>query len=157
MKLLGIIILLMFICTNVQSSGDMVRIAQSQIGRGEIGGDNRGKDVKEFTRGKEVPWCAGFVSYVAHKAGKSDRYFLSAKSFWRVYRDKRVRIPKAGDIICFTRGPVDGPLGHVGIVETVNGNIITTIEGNVGEYPAKVKRLTYKLGEIKNLLGFVRL
>ena len=131
----------------------VVRIAQGEIGKGEQGGDNRGRQVKVYTQGKEVAWCAGFVSYVLSRSGKKQPYFLSAKSFWKNFAEYRVRVPAAGDIIVIDRG---GKKGHVGIVEQVRGGYIVTIEGNVGRYPAVVRRVTYRIGHIKNLLGFVR-
>lgn len=137
---------------------DVVAIAQSQIGRGEIGGDNKGPSVKMYTRGREVAWCAGFVSWVLKEEGLfRDEYLLSARAFWTKYKAHRVTNPRPGDIICFYRGSRGGTLGHVGIVEKVDAGYITTIEGNKGAFPAKVKRCRYKIGEIKKLLGFVRL
>lgn len=132
----------------------IVTIAESQIGKGEIGGNNKGIFVKRYTQGQEVAWCAGFVSWVRFHAGQRDNYFLSARSYWNTYRCQRVSSPRTGDIIIFRRGLHSG---HVGIVETVQGSTITTIEGNVGAYPARVARFTYRLNHIKNLLGFIRL
>ena len=140
---------------HAEESSQIVKVAQSQIGIGENGGDNRGKIVRKYTKGKEVAWCAGFVSWVIREATQRKYYTLSAKNYWNDFKDNRVSNPRPGDIICFNRG-TSGRLGHVGIVETVKGGIITTIEGNVGKYPAKVKRLTYKVNHIPNLLGFVR-
>lgn len=138
------------------ASADVVKIAQSQIGRGEIGGDNRGGVVREYTRGKECAWCAGFVSWVMTKDGKQFDYQLMARGFWNM-KHKRVTNPRPGDIICFWRVSPTAPQGHVGIVESVNGDTITTIEGNTGSFPSVVKRKTYNLNKINNLLGFVRL
>lgn len=136
-------------------SSEIVEIAKSQIGRGETMSDNHGKDVRRYTRGQDVAWCAGFVSWVLTEAGRlrDSQYFLSAREYWNM-TDKRVKEPRPGDVICFTRG--SGWTGHVGIIEKIEGNKIITIEGNVGKFPAKVKRVTYN-GHIKNLLGFVRL
>lgn len=141
---------------NATPADDLVKIAQSQIGKGEIGGDNKGKDVKKYTKGQEVAWCAGFVSWVRSQQEESGNYFLSARSYWKAYSGRRVKDPKPGDIICFYRGSRGGPFGHVGIVEKVSEKTITTIEGNKGAYPAKVKRFKYQLGKIPKLLGFVR-
>lgn len=145
----------MLILASPALSSEIVEIAKSQIGRGETIADNRGQDVRKYTRGQDVAWCAGFVSWVLMKAGRIDesQYILSARQYWNM-TEKRVTSPKPGDVICFTRGT--GWTGHVGIIEKVEGDKIVAIEGNVGNFPAKVKRVTYK-GEIKNLLGFVRL
>ncbi len=145
---------LFLILASVMASGsahaaDVVKIAQSQIGKGEIGGDNRGPIVRQYTKGKEVAWCAGFVSWTLSRAGIDIPYYLAAKSYLGF---RRVATPRAGDIIVLRR--TGG--SHVGIVENVRGGVITTIQGNVGPYPARVKRVTYTLGHIKNLIGFVR-
>lgn len=33
--------------------------------------------------------------------------------------------------------------GHIGVVESVDDGLVHTIEGNVGGYPAKVRRLVH--------------
>ncbi len=132
----------------------IVEIAESQIGKGEIGGDNKGEVVKMYTKGKEVAWCAGFVSFCWNRAGARGHYFLSALSFWQNKVCRRVSIPQPGDVIVLSRGSHQG---HVGIVERVQGSSITTIEGNVGKFPATVRRITYNINHIPHLLGFVRL
>jgi len=152
-----ILIFLIHIPAHAQEIPLTVRIAESQLGRGEIGGKNQGPIVEMYTKGQDVSWCAAFVSWTLTKAHKTNRYLLSAKSYWRDYRSSRVTSPRSGDIICFYRGGRRSGLGHVGIIENVRGEYITTIEGNVGRYPAKVKREHYRLGHINNLLGFIRI
>jgi len=147
------LILLLCLAPAKVEANEMVRIAQSQIGKGEIYGDNKGPEVKKYTKGQEVAWCAAFVSWVRFRSGQSDNYFLAARSYWKNYGHKRVGVPRPGDLIVFSRGSKGG---HIGIVEKVQGGTITTIEGNSGKFPAKVRRFTYKLGSIKNLLGFIR-
>ncbi len=131
---------------------EVVSVAQSQIGLGEIGGNNRGAYVRQYLNGREnLPWCAGFVSYCLKKSGYHLLYTLRAKDFLKY--GKLVNNPQVGDLIIFSR---QGG-GHIGIIEKVQGKTITTIEGNVGKYPAKVKKVVYKRNHIKNFLGFVRL
>lgn len=151
---IGVCVMLGLFCSiacATESSSKIVRIAQSQIGLGEQGGDNRGAIVRKYTGGQEVAWCASFVSWVLRQSGHSLPYYLSARSYLNL---NSVRSPKPGDIIVLSRAGRN--TGHVGIVEKVDGKHITTIEGNVGSYPARIKRVTYTLGNIKNLLGFVR-
>lgn len=131
-----------------------VRIAESQIGKGEIGGNNQGPIVEMYTRGQDVAWCSAFVSWVRFQSGQRSNYFLSAKSYWKSYYSQRVTSPRPGDLIIFSRSHSQG---HIGFVEKVQGCTVTTIEGNVGKYPAKVKRFHYRLGCINHLLGFVRI
>jgi uncharacterized protein (TIGR02594 family) len=116
---------------------DVVSVAQSQIGAKEIGGNNRGLWVHKYTQGQDVPWCAGFVSWTLRKAGKNTPYTLTAKDYLKI--GKRVKSPRKGAIIVFNRKVG----GHVGIIEKVEGDRITTIEGNVGKYPAQVTLKTF--------------
>lgn len=148
-----VFLILLLLTSNVHAES-VVDIARSQLGLGEIGGNNRGEIVKKYTRGKEIAWCAGFVSWVLNRAGKHTPYILRASNYLRLKEAKAISHPRAGDIIVLKRKHGSG---HVGIVESVQGNVITTIEGNVGPYPAKVKRVSYQLGKIKNLIGFVRI
>lgn len=152
---LGIALMTVFIITAFQgcavaSPHNIVTIAKSELGHGEQGSDNHGFWIHTYTHGQNVAWCAGFVSYVLHKAHYTTPYTLRAKDYLHI--GKAVSKPKVGDLIVFTRKGG----GHVGIVEHIAGNNITTIEGNVGAYPAKVREFHYKLGNIKNLKGFVR-
>jgi uncharacterized protein (TIGR02594 family) len=131
---------------------DLVSVAQSEIGHGEQGSNNKGIYVRQYLNGREgLPWCAGFVSYCIKKSGVNLPYTLRARDYLNL--GKKVPNPKAGDIIVFSRGHA---AGHVGIVEKVSGSSIVTIEGNTGEFPSKVKRITYK-SKPKNLLGYIRL
>lgn len=131
---------------------DILSVAQSQIGLGEQWGNNRGVYVRQYLNGQEnLPWCAGFVSYCAKQSGMHIPYTLRAKDYLKL--GTKTNNPKAGDLIVFSRKGG----GHVGIIEKVTATTITTIEGNVGDYPAKVKRINYKRNNIKNFVAFVKL
>lgn len=103
--------------------------------------------IKPLPRGYKVTytddWCAAFVSAMAVLCGYTsimplecscNRQInqLKAKGSW-VETD--AYIPTAGDIIYYDwqdngKGDNVGEADHVGIVESVNGNIIRVIEGN---------------------------
>ena len=161
MRIFFFILLFLFIGSvdpALSAENRIVEIARSQLGKGEIGGNNKGSQVKAYTLGQEVSWCAGFVSWVLKEAGVSrQKYLLSARRYWVDYKANRVKTPRAGDIICFYRGIRGDWIGHVGIVEKVQGQTLVTIEGNVGRYPARVKEIRYRIGHIPHLLGFVRI
>lgn len=152
-----LILFLFFISVNVAHAQTIpapaiVKIAQSEIGNGEMGGNNKGYYVRQYLNGREnLPWCAGFISYCAKKAGYKLPYTLQAKDFMRLGRV--VKTPQVGDLIIFSR---QGG-GHIGVIESINKDKIISIEGNLGEYPAKVKRVVHNRHNLKNLLGFVRL
>lgn len=133
--------------------------AKAEIGKGEEIRNNCGKDIRRYLRGREnLSWCAGFVSYVLFESGVKDfGYCLSAREFFNKAKvlGRITEIPEAGDLIVFYRGNRNSWQGHVGIVEKVTDKEIITIEGNVGKFPAKVKRMIYQRNNIKRLLGFV--
>lgn len=155
-SILLMILSISFVYASPEAS-KIVKIAQGELGKGEQGGDNRGVSVRKYTRGKEVAWCAGFVSWVLQKSGRGKTYILSAREYWNIHKNNRVQTPRPGDVIVLYRGSRRDFTGHVGIVERVEGKKIFTIEGNVGSFPAKVKRVQYQLGKISNLIGFVRI
>ena len=131
----------------------IVKNAQRELGRGEFLFDNVGSDVKRYLNGEEhLPWCAGFVSYVLRESGIKIQYTLRARDFLKL--GKTIKDPRAGDLIVFSRG---SGCGHVGIIERVDKNKIYTIEGNTGNVPSKVKRLSYNRKYIKNWLAFIRI
>lgn len=97
-------------------------------------------------------WCAGFVSAVAIKTGYTDLIpcecscprmitLMKNKGIWVENENRK---PNPGDIIFYDwddsgSGDNKGSADHVGIVEKVEGNTITVIEGNYGN---AVKRRT---------------
>ena len=128
-------------------------IAQSQLGRGEIGGNNRGAYVRKYLNGREnLPWCAGFISYCFREAGYKLPYTLWARDYLKLGR--KVTIPRPGDLMVFSR---KGGGGHIEIISKVTKDNIFTIGGNVGPAPAKIREFKYNRHNIKNLLGFVRI
>tara|TARA_Y100001973_G_scaffold106348_1_gene183689 strand:+ start:31318 stop:31965 length:648 start_codon:yes stop_codon:yes gene_type:complete len=148
-----------------------LEIARSLVGQGEEGGNNSGPFV-EMLLGKEYDgdddddgaWCAAFVSHCISQASAGAPPFpmsFGAKAIFKNagnYGSKSME-PKVGDIVCWDRGKLnaDGTKswqGHVGFVERVDGDIITTIEGNKGRYPSKVKRFKYELSAESRLEGF---
>ena len=82
------------------------------------------------------PWCAMFISWCANQTGITEDIIPKFASCtigynWFKQRDKIIQTNdvQAGDILFFNWDNINDP-DHVGIVEKVEGNIITTIEGN---------------------------
>lgn len=114
---------------------------------------------KPLARGYTVKtndqWCDTFVSAVAIKAGAVDLIGTECGCEKHVAIFKKLGIwiedgsikPKAGDIILFnwddSTQENNGHSDHIGYVEKVEGNTITTIEGNMNE---KVDRRTIPVG-----------
>jgi hypothetical protein len=102
---------------------------------------------KPLARGYAVKytdaWCATFVSAVSVKLGYTDIMPTECSCYYMVELYKKLgrwvenenRTPNPGDILFYDwedngKGDNKGAPDHVGIVEKVNGNKITVIEGN---------------------------
>lgn len=160
--------------------GTIVGIAISQIGTHEspdgcnCGGGIQpdGHTVDSYTDGHPEFWCADFVSWVYNKAGKP---FTGGDSGgWRIagvsalmswFQQNGVFVarqgasvkPQPGDVIFFTYDSSSNDTNsgdHTGIVESVDGNTINTIEGNSSN---GVNRRSYDLSNNSTINGWGRL
>ena len=120
-------------------------VARSYIGK-------TGDDIcnKKLHLGMIVDWCAYSVSAIMQDCGFIGKYqggiYGFASDAAREDHDKYgqwflkgAKEPQPGDYIMFKYASFTNPLdkysaSHVGIVEAVNGNIATTLEGNVDGY-----------------------
>ena len=105
-------------------------------------------------------WCDVFISFLAIQTGATDiigrecgveRHVDKFKKMGIWYEDGTIT-PKPGDLIVFdwdqSHQPNDGFSDHIGIVESVSGGKINTIEGNSSN---AVKRRHYPVG-----YGYIR-
>lgn len=160
-KFLILVFLLIFHSTafgNVRTK--VIKNAVAELGNGELGGNNKGKYVRLYNQGMESSWCAGFVSYILQKSGYNELgYEVSSR---RIYNEAKklglvTNEPKPGYLIMFWRESPSSWKGHIGIIIEVNGNVIKTIEGNKGKYPAKVRICEYDKNNIPKLLGYIKI
>ena len=104
-------------------------------------GPNHGPEVEAFQQAVDgkaegEPYCAAFVNYVIQRV--EQQLTLTAKH----YKSESVlltwihsptwlknQIPAPGKLMCWQKPGTTS--GHIGIVETVVGDIVHTIEGNV--------------------------
>lgn len=90
-------------------------------------------------------WCAAFVSVIADaaNASKLTGRECGVHRFTKLFKNNGIWLgvvkPKPGDIIVFD-WQKNGWMDHIGFVERVNGNQVTTIEGNTSR---RVARRTY--------------
>lgn len=110
---------------------------------------------KPLARGYRVKytdeWCDTTVSAAAIKAGMTDLIGTECgcEEHVKIFKKKGIWIedgritPKPGYIILYNWNqpsqPNDGYSDHIGVVESVSGNMITVIEGNRGEAVARRK------------------
>lgn len=108
-----------------------------------------GKDIccDELHLGMVVDWCAYAISAIMKKCGFIGKYQGGIYGFASdaaredsgklgIWFKKGAKTPQPGDYIMFRYSSFLNPIdkysaSHVGMVEAVNGNTITTLEGNV--------------------------
>ena len=134
-------------------SDDIVAVALSQVGN--VGGQPYWSWYGFSSR---VEWCACFVSWCADQCGYIESGVIPKHSYcptgveWFRSRGQwqdRNSIPASGTIIYFDWGG-DGVADHVGIVESCDGSIVYTIEGNANN---ACKQLSYAVGD-RRILGY---
>ena len=154
-----------------QVAWNALKVARDELGKGESGGDNQGADVMKYhaVTGAKAgdSWCASFVSYCFNQGNPGNMPYnptAGARETLKRFKDTGWTYeasldtpPRPGDIIVFWRGPKTGWMGHIGIVESYQNGILTTIEGNKGPFKSVVRRYTYTLGQIDKLLGWGRI
>jgi len=134
-------------------------VALEEQGYGETTGNN-------VTKYSETPgpWCAAFLCCCIKQAAAERRQpvpFELSHGARKLYRNigragEYVEEPVAGDVVAWKRGR--SWHGHVGIIEHVdNSGLVHTVEGNVGKYPAVVRRLIHDPKHEPHLIGFARM
>lgn len=136
---------------------EIVTLARAELAKGvrEMPmGSNNSPDITRYrsalTRRRGGPWCAAFTSYLAAEAGAPlglggagiDNVIVTYK--WARAAHRLTSTPRPGALILY-RG-----LGHIGVVESVRGSALTTIEGN---YSNRVLRRHVRRSEAQ---AFVR-
>lgn len=125
--------------------------ARSQLGVSENPkGSNNVKYNTEYygytVNSDAYAWCCVFVWWVFKECGLSHLFYDGEKVAWcasaaQWFKNKGQWVTSGyqpGDVIFFNFANKAGNVSHVGIVESVNGNQITCIEGN---YSDKVERV----------------
>ncbi len=151
------------------------KVAISNIGYGETDRNNEGLFIDIIGGRAGGEWCAAFAGYCHRRSAELQGYKvpawtlrhgkpeLGAKAITkalgkvgRMFTDPTMARP--GDLVCWHRrtGPISWK-GHVGIVVAVGSDgIIETCEGNVGRFPAKVRRFTHDVSK-ERLYSFASL
>ncbi|MBI5496959.1 MAG: peptidoglycan-binding protein [Deltaproteobacteria bacterium] len=132
--------------------------ARSQLGVREATGNNDGVPAQRYAGGRREPWCADFVSWnfrqTGHPLPGNQRMLASVQYMEDTMKQNgkwfsKSHTPQPGDIIFF-RWPDGGR--HVGIVESVSGGRVNTVEGNTSNM---VARRSYPL-DSGSITGYAR-
>ena len=144
-----------------------IEVAQSQLGTIEQG--NNITPYGKFTGTDGQAWCAAFVSWCMNQAlgGNANKLKSALRggksaavgTLWDQFRNAGAMssTPQPGDIVIYKNNT-----SHTGIVESVNGNNITTIEGNTSggngfeRNGGMVARKSFDYTKKKELTGFGR-
>lgn len=156
---------------------EVIRIANTQLGvREDPPNSNRGKDVAKYLKSVGLDansghysWCMAFVYWCFNEAynklGKPNPLVKTGGVLrqWNETKNKKIKkadainnpsLIKPGFVFIRNHG---GGKGHTGIVVSVNGGYIETIEGNSNNNGSRegvgVFRLTRKIASIEN--GFI--
>lgn len=157
------------------SNVKVVAIAQTELAKNikEIpDGSNSGPGIDTYTDGNPEFWCADFVSWVYMTAGspftggssggwrlpavKGLEAWLTTNGIFVPY-SKTAPAPLPGDVITFDYKKFEesaNSQNHTGIIETVDGDTITTIEGNASD---AVIRRTYNIKTYEFITGWGRM
>lgn len=107
------------------------------IGYHEEGQSNRTLFAAMAGHPNGFAWCATFVTAALKQNNVPAPAAVLVPSSRTMFKEANVRgltVPmknvKPGDVVHMTRGSLSAWLGHVGIVESVEGDTLVTIEGN---------------------------
>ena len=138
------------------TSDKFLEVARSQVGVKETPVNQVKYNDWYYNRhvsGSSYPWCVTFVCWCANEVGVLGSLIPKTASSSTMYRWFKANTsitmaPKRGDI-GFIKGDTT-PASHTFIVYEVNGDKITTIEGNIDN---KVVKQTRHISD-NNILGF---
>ena len=144
-----------------------VAVAEADAHVREVGGNNRGPRVEEFlaAAGGSAgdPWCLAFVCWCMGKAGvKGWPQTAFCPNIWQWASDNGVlhngqhEAPQRGDVMLLM--DAEGRMGafHTGIVESVDGGRVNTLEGNTGDGNVADGDGVYRRNRAASSCDFVR-
>lgn len=116
---------------------ELLKRAQAEIGISEYPANSNNVKYNTWYYGKKVngsayPWCCTFVTWLFRDNHNICKKAASCADLlsWFEKKGQVVKIPQPGDIVFFKYSTNNRKTNHVGIVESVNGKVINTIEGN---------------------------
>lgn len=149
----------------------VVYVARKNLGFGETTANNKGPFIEAIGGKQGMEWCALFAGHCYRRAYQ----LLGEEPPAWLYRRPGVAEPGAlrlyqgcisagdmylpdeavpGDLVCWRRKGGH----HIAVIESVDDDgLLHTIEGNVGRYPAKVKRLVHDVTKEPHFRGIAGL
>lgn len=133
-------------------SGDIVQVAQNEVGVRESNDNCDCGNVTKYGGRAGDKYCAFFASWVYRQAGYNIPSIGGARALYdwfgrnQISFSAKASIPQPGDIIYFS-------YSHVGIVESYSNGVIHTIEGNTSSHNVARREHSINAGYI---VGFGR-
>lgn len=134
---------------NNSVQGKILKSARQELGTTESG-DNCQKYSDQC-----VSWCALFAMSTWEAAGVpvdnedyafTGNVYTTGQQHGKAYDSENLKEAKPGDVLLFGTSPSSASTSkHIGVVEKVNGDTVTTIEGNTGDDPDRVMRKEHQL------------
>jgi len=131
----------------------------------ELAREQIGNDYTTYCRDMgynyRIEWCACFISWLAKKLNITDiiPVDIGCNSQIRKFKSLGVwhtdRNFSSGDIIYYD-WDISEDADHVGIIEEINGNMLSVIEGNAGNYPDDRVRRRNINSESPLIFGYAR-
>ncbi len=164
----------------ISPQGLLADIAAQYIGVKETGENRAGKSkvLLEIFKSDSLsvngktdgyPWCAAFVSFCVQKLLANSPFFTtttppreaSVSRFLNIWaknnnclvfpKNSEFFSPQKGDIVVFT-------FSHIGIVESVSGKMITTIEGNTNDAGSREGSVVARKVRVNSIIkSYIRL
>jgi hypothetical protein len=132
---------------NGETEGRILDVARGELGFEEGPGD-------ENKYGPSAAWCSSFATWVWRESGVDipSLPFTGDVYTWGqerglAYDEGNLGQARPGDVLLFGSGPESTSTStHIGIVESVDGDQVTLIEGNSSD---RVQRVTHSLSSGK--------
>ena len=121
------------------TASEILKIAAAEIGYTESPANSNRTKYGEAYGWNGVAWCVIFLWWCFHEANASDLFYGGGKTAscgqLRTYAVEHKQWItdgdyKVGDLVIFDFPGTSAETDHIGIVESVNGSVLTTIEGN---------------------------
>lgn len=121
------------------TASEILKIAAAEIGYTESPANSNRTKYGEAYGWNGVAWCVIFLWWCFHEANASDLFYGGGKTAscgqLRTYAVENKQWVtdgeyRPGDLVIFDFPGTSATTDHIGIVESVNGSVLTTIEGN---------------------------
>lgn len=142
---------------------DIISIASGEVGTTEYPPSSNNVKYNTWFYGREVsgsnyPWCCTFISWLFKDNQSLCKRTASCQDLLSWFESKGlvVSAPQSGDIVFFKYSTNNRRTNHVGLVVSVDGSNIYTIEGNTSVSSNDNGGSVMKRVRTKNIVAYAR-